>query len=556
MMMVMSRNKAYSALLLVVAVFGATTSVQGRSSNVASFRPETRLPLINTNKRCPADLVDNKVNISQKTLALRGGVANTLSNAFAGSVVFALIEIGVKKSLAAANLKFPAQLGGCIFLFASLLLTEAVNPATANSIFSALTPGAGLLSKWLPVFFVPGLVMLPLSPSIGSGWEVRHVILVDTLVDSLLALISRTDQSVNLTKLCFVFLLYLLRYQILKVLLVVSLGFVYTITSTTYTVLGMRILSGGIKPKPTSALAANLPKPKKGNSAPVKAFSDETANFFSKTTLGFGILSILATRQGFAYATPIQTLFLTSFTVSAYVWGARLPAAFTKLVHPLVTSSAVILVSIALLGKATGSSFLDCLRTFKVGSLDPTKAGPGDVLLYLLGPSVVCFAISMYSRRDLLRSNLLVVLTGMFVSSAGGLFGTAAFVRAISLGGSNGRMVRLSVLARNVTTALSMALTAMLGGDISIAASVVVMTGIIGATYGKTLLTALDITDPITRGLAVGASSQGLGVASIADEPDAFPFAAIAMVLNAISATTLVSIPVVKDALIKVATGA
>jgi putative effector of murein hydrolase len=95
----------------------------------------------------------------------------------------------------------------------------------------------------------------------------------------------------------------------------------------------------------------------------------------------------------------------------------------------------------------------------------------------------------------------------------------------------------------------------MLGGDISICASVVVLTGIVGATYGKSILTRAGVSDPVARGLAVGSSSQGLGVASMADEPDAFPFAAISMVLTAIAATTLVSIPAVKSSIVQLATG-
>jgi len=97
---------------------------------------------------------------------------------------------------------------------------------------------------------------------------------------------------------------------------------------------------------------------------------------------------------------------------------------------------------------------------------------------------------------------------------------------------------------------------ATVGGDISIAASVVVMTGVLGATYGKTLLTAMGVVDPVCRGLGIGASSQGLGVASISDEPDAFPFAAISMVLTAMCSTTLASFPAIKDNLISLATGA
>jgi putative effector of murein hydrolase len=83
----------------------------------------------------------------------------------------------------------------------------------------------------------------------------------------------------------------------------------------------------------------------------------------------------------------------------------------------------------------------------------------------------------------------------------------------------------------------------------------VVMTGILGATYGKTMLDAFGIVDPVCRGLGIGGSSQGLGVASLSSEPEAFPFAAISMVLTAMFATTLVSFPAVRDSLISLATG-
>jgi len=199
---------------------------------------------------------------------------------------------------------------------------------------------------------------------------------------------------------------------------------------------------------------------------------------------------------------------------------------------------------------------MNVLQSYRVGSLHWSDGGAGDHLLNLLGPSVVSFAIAVYSRKKLLSENLLVVISAMLISSAGGLFGTAAFVRAINLGGKNGALVRLSVLSRNITTALAMAVTAILEGNIAIASSVVVLTGIFAATFGRTILDIFGIKDPVTRGLAIGSAGQGLGVASMAPETDAFPFAAISMVLTAVCATTLVSIPAVKDAIVKVATGA
>ena len=288
----------------------------------------------------------------------------------------------------------------------------------------------------------------------------------------------------------------------------------------------------------------------------VKAFDDVSCNLFYKGTIITGIISILATRTGNAYKTPLETIFLVFLTMSTYMWGANLPAAFVKVVHPLVTSSVLVLLGIRGLATVTGDrDFVEVLSAYRANTLDPLKMGAGDLLMYLLGPSVVSFAISVYSRRVLLQKNLLVVLTSMLVASVGGLFGTAALVRAAAVGtGSSAAMVRLSILARNITTALAIALTKMIGGDISIAASVVCLTGILGGTYGKALLNAWDVRDPICRGLGIGCSAQGLGVAAMLDEPEAFPFAAIAMVLTAISATTLASIPAVQKVLIRIAT--
>ena len=285
-------------------------------------------------------------------------------------------------------------------------------------------------------------------------------------------------------------------------------------------------------------------------------FSEAQWNFCWKATIVSGIVSIAATKStDTVLVSPLQMIFTLFFTVTSYIWGSRLPSAFVKLCHPLVTSSVLLLGLIRGLAFVTGRDYLKVLASYKTGTLSPLRAGAGDYLLYLLGPGVVAFAVSVYGKRALLFSNLPMVLTAMMVSSVGGLFATGAFVRLIQLGGPNGSLVRLSVLARNVTMALAMALTDMIGGDVAIIALVVCLTGIIGASYGIPLLDAMGVTDPICRGLGIGSSAQGLGVASIAGEPDAFAFASVAMVLTAVAGTTIVSFPAVRNALIQLTTG-
>lgn len=401
----------------------------------------------------------------------------------------------------ATNVKFPAMLGACMSLFAILLGAEAVSPSLAQSMFDGLTPGANLLAKWLPMFFAPALTLLPLSPPIGSATEVA------------------------------------------KVFVTVIVGWIYSLVTTGYCVLALRKAQGAVSTGAVSKPPAVTGKP----------FRQETLNFFTAAFVLTGAASIMATRTGFEYAQPIQTVFMTCFTIALYVFAARLPTGFVKLVHPLVTTAAGLLCMIRGLGVVTNQDYLDILRSYKVGSLEPLKTGSGDIMLYALGPSVVSFATAMYGRRVLLKANFLVVATGVLVGSLGSLYGTAAFVRALSLGG---QMIRLSLVPRCVTTALAMVIASMIGGDVSIAAAVVSMTGIVGATFARTILDKFGISDAVTRGLAVGASSQGLGVASLAGcEPDAFPFAAMAMVLCAIVSTTLVSFPAVKDSIVNLAGG-
>jgi hypothetical protein len=140
--------------------------------SLASFRPSS--PLATTKKHASTKMSHIPSQIpSNQGIYVRGGApANGLPKALAGAVIFATIERAVKLGLKAANIQYPAQLGGCILLFIVMCLTDIVDPSVASFVFNFLTPGAALLAKWFPVFFIPGLVMLPLSPPVGGTVDV------------------------------------------------------------------------------------------------------------------------------------------------------------------------------------------------------------------------------------------------------------------------------------------------------------------------------------------------------------------------------------------------
>ena len=267
---------------------------------------------------------------------------------------------------------------------------------------------------------------------------------------------------------------------------------------------------------------------------------------------GISAVCLIKNSPSSRYVNILRSSFLLFATLSSFVFGANLPKSFTKAVHPLVTCTCLTWLAAETLARLTGSTFLDVLRSYKSGTLSPLSAGPGDALLFLLGPAVVALACQMYGRRGLMRKNLPEVAASTAASSLGGLYGTAAMVRLLRIADPT---VRLALLSRNITSPLAMAIASILGANASLAVTMVVVTGLLGANFGASILDAAGIKDAVARGLGIGAAAHGLGTAAFAGEGDAFPFAAISMALTASACTVLVSVPLVRRSILRLALG-
>ena len=400
--------------------------------------------------------------------------------------VFVLIDIAFRRIFTASKITFPSSLAACSCLFFSML---ALPQSASSRLFQVLQPGALILAKWLPVFFVPSLVTLPLGDGLGSGGELA------------------------------------------KVGAVVVGGFLLSLFSTAFAV----------------ALVRGKPKAATVSDSTVAGSDGEAVNqkppftdglfLWLLVTMGLSAVSVVTdgTRRG---------IFLLATTLSSFVFGSRL-LSIKKIVHPLVTCTGLTWTSMQLMTSlCPGTSFTSWLQVY--------KSTAGRLLLFGLGPAVVSLATSMYERRKLMRDNLKAVATAILVSTFSGLFGTAVAVRGLGLASHS---VRLSLLSRNITSPLAMAIASMLGADVSMAVSMVVVTGLLGANFGGNLLSLCGIEDGVARGLAVGSAAHGLGTAALTQEKEAFPFAAIAMALTATAATVTVSIPFFQKLLVRIALG-
>ncbi len=98
----------------------------------------------------------------------------------------------------------------------------------------------------------------------------------------------------------------------------------------------------------------------------------------------------------------------------------------------------------------------------------------------------------------------------------------------------------ISVAPKSVTTPVAMGISEKLGGVPSLTAVLVILTGIIGAMFGPSILSWLNIRDPSARGMAMGAASHGIGTARALQENEVTgAFSGLAMGLNAIATSIL-----------------
>jgi predicted murein hydrolase (TIGR00659 family) len=135
----------------------------------------------------------------------------------------------------------------------------------------------------------------------------------------------------------------------------------------------------------------------------------------------------------------------------------------------------------------------------------------GNYLTWWLGPATVALAVPMYRNGLALKRSLrrlaLIVLAGSVVGmvTAGG---TAWLLGAPW-------PVVMSTVPKSVTTPIAVQVCRQLGGIPQITVALVILTGVLGASFGVPLLRLVGVRDDRAIGSAVGASAHGIGTASL-----------------------------------------
>lgn len=99
---------------------------------------------------------------------------NCLTNCFCPQIVKFLhlaLSLGIilaadkllRKAFLAASIKFPSALFGMFCVFSVLMILDSTAPSAATGFMNFFEPATLFIQRWLPLFYVPSLVVLPLA---------------------------------------------------------------------------------------------------------------------------------------------------------------------------------------------------------------------------------------------------------------------------------------------------------------------------------------------------------------------------------------------------------
>lgn len=150
---------------------------------------------------------------------------------------------------------------------------------------------------------------------------------------------------------------------------------------------------------------------------------------------------------------------------------------------------------------------------------------------FMLGPATVCLGLPLYDNLGRLKRAVLPLLAALVAGSLTAVVSVLVIAKAFGLG----PVLMASLAPKSTTAPVAIGISESLGGEPTITAVLVILTGIIGAIVVTPLLNLLGIRDWRARGFSVGVAAHGIGTArAFQVNETAGAFAGMGMGLNAV----------------------
>jgi predicted murein hydrolase (TIGR00659 family) len=211
----------------------------------------------------------------------------------------------------------------------------------------------------------------------------------------------------------------------------------------------------------------------------------------------------------------IVTGFAIAVTIGAYAMSLAVRRRYPSPLTTPVLFSTVIVIAVLLMAGVS------------VADYRPAK----EIMTFLLGPATVALAIPLYKNRRAFFGQLVPAGLGLLAGSLSTMIVAGLAARIL---GFSPELVS-SIAIKSTTVPIAVEIAGIIHGNPTLTATFVVITGMIGASFGPWLMDYLGVIHPISRGLALGTISHGQGTAQAASESElSGAIAGVAMGLGAI----------------------
>ncbi len=170
-------------------------------------------------------------------------------------------------------------------------------------------------------------------------------------------------------------------------------------------------------------------------------------------------------------------------------------------------------------------------------------------ITYLLGPATIALAYPLIKNKEVLFQNKRAIWFGFLFAAFIAIFSTAVLGKFFHTKLS----IIISMLPKSVTTPIAVEISKTIGGIPELTACAVIITGILGAIFGRKILEFCKIENDIAIGLSMGASSHVMGTSSLAERKQSKQVAISTVALTIVAILTALLAPVLIKLYIKLA---
>ncbi len=164
-----------------------------------------------------------------------------------------------------------------------------------------------------------------------------------------------------------------------------------------------------------------------------------------------------------------------------------------------------------------------------------------ETMTILLGPATVALAVPLFLNLRRIRLLFWPIVITLAVA---GVFATACGVFFAWLFGAE-RQILMTIAPKSVTSPIAMLVAEQIGGVAALAAVFVMITGVIGAIVGPSLLRLVGVRSAAAQGMALGLTAHAVGTARALQESDeAGAFAALGMSLMGVASAVFLPLAV------------